>query len=80
MAPYKYSVVNNTNMNRTDAYVNVDIGGGSTDILFYKERPNKTNKSNAYSVFIAANDIWGNGLDPLNESEKEINFRSEDKT
>lgn len=74
VAPYKYSVVNNTNMNRTDAYVNVDIGGGSTDILFYKERPNKTNKSNAYSVFFAANDIWGNGLDPLNESEKENGY------
>ena len=74
VAPYKYSAVNNESMNRTDAYVNVDIGGGSTDILFYKERPNKTNKSYAYSVFFAANDIWGNGLDPLNESEKENGY------
>ena len=74
VAPYKYSAVNNARMNRTDAYVNVDIGGGSTDILFYKERPNNTNKSYAYSVFFAANDIWGNGLDPLNESEKENGY------
>lgn len=74
VAPYKYSAVNNENMYRTDAYVNVDIGGGSTDILFYKERPNKTNKSNAYSVFFAANDIWGNGINPQFAKEKENGY------
>lgn len=74
VAPYKYSVVNNDRLNRTDAYINVDIGGGSTDILYYKENHNGINKSNAYSVFFAANDIWGNGLDPLNENNKENGY------
>ena len=74
VAPYKFSAVNNNELNRTDAYVNVDIGGGSTDILYYKENPNGNNKSFAYSVVFAANDIWGNGLVHQNRKNKENGY------
>ena len=75
VAPYKYSVVTNPDLKRTDAYVNMDIGGGSTDILYYKEGAfgNRT-KSRAYSVFFAANDLWGNGISPENKADKNNGF------
>ena len=75
LAPYKYSAVTNTNLLRTDAYVNMDIGGGSTDILFYKEGVlGKPTKSRAYSVFFAANDLWGTGMSPTRRNVKDNGF------
>ena len=75
VAPYKYSVeTDDTTINRQDAYVNVDIGGGSTDMLYYKEIPGKHAKSLAFSVFFAANDIWGSGISPMNKCEKVNGF------
>ena len=61
-------------MNRTDAYLNVDIGGGSTDILYYKETANRPTKSRAYSIFFAANDLWGNGVKPSHRMNKVNGF------
>lgn len=75
VAPYKYSVVTNHNLNRIDAYVNIDIGGGSTDILYYKEGEfGRITKSRAYSVFFAANDLWGNGIAQANRTLKDNGF------
>lgn len=75
VAPYKYSVVTNDKLNRIDAYVNMDIGGGSTDILYYKEGIlGKPTKSRAYSVFFAANDLWGNGIATNNRAAKDNGF------
>lgn len=75
IAPYKYSIDKpGAKMNRTDAYLNVDIGGGSTDILYYKETANRPTKSKAYSIFFAANDLWGNGVNPAHRWNKENGF------
>lgn len=75
VAPYKYSMDKlGSDLNRTDAYLNVDIGGGSTDILYYKETPNQPTVSRAYSIFFAANDLWGNGINPAREMSKENGF------
>lgn len=75
VAPYKFSVVTNPKLNRTDAYVNMDIGGGSTDILYYKEGLfGKSTKSRAYSVFFAANDLWGSGISSHNQASKTNGF------
>lgn len=75
IAPYKYSMDSGKiTMNRTDGYLNVDIGGGSTDILYYKEVVNQRVISRAYSIFFAANDLWGNGVRPARRMDKENGF------
>lgn len=55
----------------SEIFVNIDIGGGSTDILYVNPK-NKQWKS--YSVFFAANDLWGVGNDPAHEKLKENGF------
>lgn len=74
IAPYKYTMCNPNNINRTDAYLNVDIGGGSTDFLYYKESANRPTISRAYSIFFAANDLWGNGIVPDKQANKTNGF------
>lgn len=55
-----------------DIFVNIDIGGGSTDILYVNPRNGKQWIS--YSVFFAANDLWGVGNDPAHKQQKENGF------
>lgn len=56
ITPY-YAYLKNMRYNRP--YMNFDIGGGSTDILFV----NPKNGENAtFSAAFAANDIWGDGI------------------
>lgn len=56
ITPY-YAYLKNMKYNRP--YMNFDIGGGSTDILFV----NPKNGENAtFSAAFAANDIWGDGI------------------
>lgn len=43
-------------------YLNMDIGGGTTDILHVKPRPGRTDSSAVFSALFAANDIWGDGI------------------
>lgn len=75
IAPYKYTICKpNNGINRTDAYLNVDIGGGSTDFLYYQESTNKSTISRAYSIFFAANDLWGNGITPERQDNKTNGF------
>ncbi len=74
IAPYKYTMCNRNDINRTDAYLNVDIGGGSTDFLYYKDSANRPTTSRAYSIFFAANDLWGNGIDPNKQDNKTNGF------
>lgn len=52
-------------------FANVDIGGGTTDILYVN--PNTT-EAMVYSAFFAANDLWNDGLDPSLKSLKENGF------
>lgn len=55
----------------TDVFVNIDIGGGSTDILYVN--PNtKTHRS--YSAFFAANDLWGTGIDKAHAQSRMNGF------
>lgn len=62
IAPY-YSFSRQKGLN--DAYLNMDIGGGSTDILYYN--PKKDGDRLTFSVRFAANDIWGDGCNPMLE-------------
>ena len=54
-----------------ETFMNVDIGGGSTDILYLNP---KIHKCLSYSAFFAANDLWGVGNDPAHEDSKENGF------
>jgi len=60
IAPY-YSFSRSKGLNHI--YVNMDIGGGSTDILYFD--PQMGGDQMTYSVFFAANDIWGDGCNVL---------------
>lgn len=68
IAPY-YAKDNNTRSDKP--FANVDIGGGTTDILYVN--PN-TSEAQVYSAFFAANDLWNDGLDPSLRSLKENGF------
>lgn len=59
VVPY-YSFVKNAINTVSDA-VNVDIGGGTTDMLFI-QRSCDTPKQYYTSCLFAANDLWGDGL------------------
>ena len=54
-----------------DIFVNIDIGGGSTDILYVN--PNNE-QWKSYSVFFAAKDLWGVGNDPAHKQQKQNGF------
>lgn len=57
VAPY-YSYL--VDMNYGESYANIDIGGGTTDILYVNPI---SKEANVYSAFFAANDLWNDGLD-----------------
>ena len=56
-----------------EAYVNIDIGGGTTDMLYYNPL---TTEANVFSAFFAANDLWGDGADKAMRSSKANGFVS----
>lgn len=58
VAPY-YSFLQD--MKFGEAYMNMDIGGGTTDV-FYRDPASREDFS--LSAFFAANDIWGDGANP----------------
>lgn len=58
VAPY-YSFLKD--MKFGAAYMNMDIGGGTTDIFY---RNPKTHEDYSFSAFFAANDLWGDGANP----------------
>lgn len=57
-APY-YVNVNNGSIDFGRPYVNMDIGGGTTDILYYDH---KSGSQFVLSAFFAANDLWNDGV------------------
>lgn len=57
-APY-YVNVNNRKIDFNGPYVNMDIGGGTTDILFHNSA---SGSSFVFSACFAANDLWGDGV------------------
>lgn len=58
-------------MNYGEPYANIDIGGGTTDILYVNPT---TKEANVYSAFFAANDLWNDGLDRVASSYKANGF------
>jgi len=69
VAPY-FFLKNNTDANVRDFAdaINVDIGGGTTDVMFFMR---KSNKYMSTSFRFAGNDIWGDGF---NRNEKDNGF------
>ena len=68
VAPY-YSFL--ANLNYGDPYVNMDIGGGTTDILYVDPT---SGESHVFSAFFAANDLWNDGIDPAAQADKANGF------
>lgn len=69
IAPY-YSIISNDG-NFTDNALNVDIGGGTTDMLF----ADVENKKFFYtSSKFAGDDIWGDGKHLVNNNQKDNGF------
>lgn len=58
VAPY-YSFLKN--MLGGDIYANIDIGGGTSDLIYIDPNP-KMGKKKVYSAKFAADDLWGDGL------------------
>lgn len=56
-------------------YMNLDIGGGTTDILHVYPKPGGKDASAVFSALFAANDIWGDGVNNAN-NELENGFIS----
>ena len=63
LAPCVDILSNNPNI-RTQGYVGIDIGGGTTDILYYRDVQNGT-ISIGDSILFAADDLWGCGFENL---------------
>ncbi len=59
VAPYHYLTINNMVVDSADL-VNIDIGGGTTDIMFFLNQ--SEDKFYSSSFKFAANDIWGAGF------------------
>ena len=68
VAPY-YSYL--VGMNYGESYANIDIGGGTTDILYVNPI---SKEANVYSAFFAANDLWNDGLDRVAAKDKANGF------
>lgn len=54
-----------------EAYANMDIGGGTTDILYVNPF---SGEANVFSAFFAANDLWNDGIDRVNRALKANGF------
>lgn len=63
VAPY-YSFL--ASLNFGQPYMNLDIGGGTTDILHVNPKPGGKDASAVFSALFAANDIWGDGVNDAN--------------
>ncbi|MBD5312084.1 MAG: hypothetical protein HDS13_08035 [Bacteroides sp.] len=68
VAPY-YSHL--AEMKYGEAYANIDIGGGTTDILYVNPQ---SGEACVFSAFFAANDLWNDGLDRSNMGRKKNGF------
>ena len=68
VAPY-YSYL--SGLGYGEAYANMDIGGGTSDILYVNPT---TREANVFSAFFAANDLWNDGTDRVNRAAKANGF------
>jgi len=81
VAPYFY-LKNNPDANVKDFAdaLNIDIGGGTTDVMFFMK---KTHKYLSTSFRFAGNDIWGDGFSGFEKNngflQNIINYRNKSK-
>lgn len=68
VAPY-YSYL--AELEYGEPYANMDIGGGTTDILYVNPF---SGEANVFSAFFAANDLWNDGIDRVNRASKANGF------
>lgn len=68
VAPY-YSYL--ADLHYGEPYANMDIGGGTTDILYVNPF---SREANVFSAYFAANDLWNDGIDPVNRASKANGF------
>ena len=68
VAPY-YSYL--AQLQYGEPYANMDIGGGTTDILYVNPFSGETS---VFSAFFAANDLWNDGIDRVNRASKANGF------
>lgn len=54
-----------------EPYANMDIGGGTTDMLYVNPF---SGEANVFSAFFAANDLWNDGIDKVNRALKANGF------
>ncbi len=59
------------NLKFAQPYANIDIGGGTTDFVYYDKN---TKESIVFSAFFAANDLWGDGIEKSAQGLKENGF------
>ncbi|MGN0222924.1 MAG: hypothetical protein ACI4AM_02735 [Muribaculaceae bacterium] len=65
-APY-YVNIHNGSIDFGRPYVNMDIGGGTTDILYYNK---ESGSQFVLSAFFAANDLWNDGVQVMSGSKR----------
>ncbi len=65
VVPY-YALVKNQTIQSTQNTLNIDIGGGTTDIFYYA---NEMKRGFRMSALFAGNDIWGDGVLGLHHKE-----------
>jgi hypothetical protein len=68
VAPY-YSYL--ATLGYGEPYANMDIGGGTTDILYVNPF---SGEAHVFSAFFAANDLWNDGIDLVNRALKANGF------
>lgn len=68
IAPYYAS---NSMKTYGEPFMNMDIGGGTTDMLYVNPT---TTETYVFSAFFAANDLWNDGLDPKMKVKKGNGF------
>lgn len=62
VAPYFYLTKSDADIQNTANVINVDIGGGTTDVMMFMESAgNRTDKYLATSFRFGGNELWGNG-------------------
>lgn len=59
------------NLKFAQPYANIDIGGGTTDFVYYDKN---TDESIVFSAFFAANDLWGDGIEKSAQGLKKNGF------
>lgn len=64
------SILDDPNTNKTQGILNIDIGGGTTDIQYYKENAGAPETSYYSSILFAGDDLWGGPCENMKNATK----------